>query len=49
MLEARIEELKKQLNSMVDKGLNSDRVYRLSVELDRLIVKYYAERRNKLK
>ncbi|MGI6778154.1 MAG: aspartyl-phosphate phosphatase Spo0E family protein [Acetivibrionales bacterium] len=49
MLEYRIEKLKKELNNMVNEGLGSERVYKLSVKLDRLIVKYYKENNNRIK
>ena len=44
VLEERIEALKDRLNALVDTGLDSERVYSLSVEIDNLIVKYYREK-----
>lgn len=44
MLEARIELLKRKLNRLLEEGAGFERVYGLSVRLDKLITRYYIER-----
>jgi len=43
MLKMQIDGLKEELNRLADNGLDSEQIYKLSVELDRLIVRYYKE------
>ena len=41
MLDEEILELRRKLNESITKEKNYDKIYRLSVELDELITKYY--------
>lgn len=44
MLELQIEMLQRKLNLLVDEGLYSEEVYKLSTELDKLIIKFYEQK-----
>lgn len=45
MLEARINILKRKLDRMVGAGCSFEDVYDLSIKLDKLIVRYYMEKK----
>lgn len=47
MIEAQIEDLKKQLNSLVKMDADYAEIYDLSVKLDKLIVLYYVKKSRK--
>lgn len=38
-----IEDLKKELNHLIDAGADVSEIYEMSVRIDRLIVQYYVE------
>lgn len=43
-----IDKLKEKINAAIEKyGINSDKVYKLSLELDNEIAKYYENQKNK--
>lgn len=44
MLKNEIENLRKKLDALIDANVEYDRIYEASVQLDRLIVKYYTFR-----
>lgn len=44
MLELQIEMLQRKLNLLVDEDLYSEEVYKLSTELDKLIIKFYKQK-----
>lgn len=48
MLEARINALKRKLDRMVGAGCSFEDVYSLSVKLDRLITRYYVEKKGRM-
>jgi hypothetical protein len=41
MLELEIKNLRKKLDTMIEKKADYSQIYEISVQLDRLIVKYY--------
>jgi len=46
MLNSEIENLRKKLDTLIDMNVEYNRIYEASVQLDRLIVKYYTLRYN---
>ncbi|MBO5397649.1 MAG: aspartyl-phosphate phosphatase Spo0E family protein [Clostridia bacterium] len=47
MLEKQIEELREKLNRSIEEGEDFDIIYKISTELDKLIVKYYRQKEAK--
>jgi hypothetical protein len=43
MVKSEIESMKKELNRLIDSEAGFNKVYEISVRLDRLIVRYYTE------
>lgn len=48
MLDEEILELRRKLDESITKEKNYDKTYRLSVELDELITKYYSKKLKKI-
>lgn len=44
MLNEEIRKLREELNNSISKGESFDKVYSLSIELDKLIAEYYKEK-----
>ncbi len=49
MLDEEILELRRKLDESITKEKNYDKTYRLSIELDKLITKYYSKKLTKSK
>lgn len=47
MLEKQIEELREKLNRSIEEEEDFDIIYKISTELDKLIVKYYRQKEAK--
>ena len=45
MLNKKIRELREQLNSSISREESFDKIYELSIELDKLIAEYYKEKK----